>query len=1008
MQFTGFKYHLCLCVGLLFTLITFSTMAQDRCGIVEVTENRRAKNVLRERDDQFEEWMQNRRARMGARAQAMETYRIPVVVHIVHKGEAVGTGANLSEAQILSQIAVLNRDFNRLNTDAANTPSEFQAVAANMDIEFILAQQTPDGLSTNGILRSKGSQNQWTINDEEKLKATSYWPSADYLNIWVTDLSSTLLGYAQFPVSDLAGLEDASDNALTDGVVIDYSVFGSRDDGAFSLTANFNKGRTATHEVGHFFGLRHIWGDDNGSCGGNNDYVSDTPDQGNSTSGCPSNPQTSCSVHTMFQNYMDYTNDACMNLFTAEQVGRMVTVVENSPRRTSLLTSHALNALAANDMGIVSVLSPGTSMCSGTVAPAIHLQNYGTNVVSSTTLQFTINGVVYETRDVSFSTPVQMGATADITFSSLPLASGSYELGFRISKTNGTTDGNATNDEDKQTTWVPYSTTLPFTEIFDVLPSKWNIDNSDNGITWASKTAPSVLSSNGAAFLDFYNYADADAESDKITTSQFDLTSAKSPYLILDVAYAQRSSLADGLKIYVLTGCESSVASGTLVYNKAGSTLSTASARSAAFTPSGASEWRTEIVDLAAFKGQSQVQIAFVGINNHGNNLYIDNISVVEQVFENVAIKKVISPSPVMCDTDAIPVLAVTNVGTVPVTSLAINYRANNNAVQTFKTSAGFQLMPGADSIITLPSITFADDSNTLSFEVIQPNGFNDIDPSDNSIVYAMKVNTVSDRIPLRQNFDDDTYEEKWTVINPLGGAVWSGVNSNYDQSLYFDASGDSASNDEAWLVTPSLDFTASATASVFFDIAYAVQSSGNREAVMGGFRVLASTDCGNTYDVVLFDGTSHAMAAARADAAPTSDTEWEKIYLNLNELTGKGQVRLAFVAVNGTGSKVYLDNVEFFISDNPSPLLATKPFVVYGTDPGTPQDFYVTFNLEQRQDVVYNLVDMAGRTIAEQQLPDVLNQTYQVEANTVSTGIYILRLQIGGEYYAEKIYIGQ
>lgn len=295
-----------------------------------------------ENEEQFEQWLDqitpSQKVRdKNARKKSLP-YKVQVVVHIIHNGEQVGQGINISDTQILSQLDVLNKDFKRFNADAMNTPAEFQSVAGSMDIEFLLAQQNPEGLATNGINRVKGTKSSWTISDDDELKALSYWPANNYINIWVCNLTD-YVGYTQFPISALPGLENSSTNRLTDGVIIRYNAFGSSDYGNFNLNVPFNKGRTTAHEIGHFFGLRHIWGD-RSDCNGT-DYVDDTPPQNNPTDGCPAHPQKQCPSnnpeHAMFQNFLDFSDDACMNLFTNGQVMRMITVLENSPRRASLL-----------------------------------------------------------------------------------------------------------------------------------------------------------------------------------------------------------------------------------------------------------------------------------------------------------------------------------------------------------------------------------------------------------------------------------------------------------------------------------------------------------------------------------------------------------------------------------------------------------------------------------------------------------------------------------------------
>ncbi|MCA8832032.1 GEVED domain-containing protein [Hymenobacter pini] len=249
---------------------------------------------------------------------------IPVVVHVLYNT----TAQNISDSQIQSQIAVLNEDFNKLNADASKTPSAFAGLAANVGIQFVLAKQTPTGAATTGIERKSTTITSWGTDDKMKSTSTggfNAWDATKYLNLWVCNLSGGVLGYAQFPGGAVS----------TDGVVILSSAFGR----GGSSSAPFNLGRTATHEVGHWLNLRHIWGDAN--CG--NDLVSDTPTQQTSNYGCPSFPHVTCSNGSngdMFMNYMDYVDDACMYMFSNGQSSRMNALFASGGARASLLTSN--------------------------------------------------------------------------------------------------------------------------------------------------------------------------------------------------------------------------------------------------------------------------------------------------------------------------------------------------------------------------------------------------------------------------------------------------------------------------------------------------------------------------------------------------------------------------------------------------------------------------------------------------------------------------------------------
>jgi pregnancy-associated plasma protein-A len=234
---------------------------------------------------------------------------IPVVVHIVHRtGEE-----NISDAQVKSQIDALNRDYRLKNADRSQIPPAWKGLAIDSNIQFALATKDPAGKKTTGITRTATKVASFGVHDEVKASKTGgadAWPADGYLNFWACNLGEGLLGYAQFPGGP----------TKTDGVVILFRAFGTTG----AVKAPFNKGRTATHEVGHFLGLRHIWGDMN-DCSGN-DFVADTPRARASNFGKPKFPHITCNNGPngdMFMNYMDYVDDAAMVMFSAGQVARM-------------------------------------------------------------------------------------------------------------------------------------------------------------------------------------------------------------------------------------------------------------------------------------------------------------------------------------------------------------------------------------------------------------------------------------------------------------------------------------------------------------------------------------------------------------------------------------------------------------------------------------------------------------------------------------------------------------
>lgn len=254
-------------------------------------------------------------------------YRIPVVVHVVWNAPM----QNLSNAQVQSQIDVLNEDYRRMNADAANTVASFTGVAADCGIEFCLASVDPNGMPTNGITRTQtGVFGFDPFSDNIKSTAAGGidpWPAQDYLNIWVGPLVPFgLLGYATPPGTP----------ANIDGVVVAFGQFGRP--GIQPIAPGLDQGRTCTHEVGHYLNLLHTWGT-TGGCG-DDDLVTDTPNCSGPNMGC-SLTTSSCGTLDMIQNFLDYTPDNCMNLFTQGQATRMRALFAPGGARVSLLSSPA-------------------------------------------------------------------------------------------------------------------------------------------------------------------------------------------------------------------------------------------------------------------------------------------------------------------------------------------------------------------------------------------------------------------------------------------------------------------------------------------------------------------------------------------------------------------------------------------------------------------------------------------------------------------------------------------
>jgi len=544
---------------------------------------------------------------------------IPVVIHVVYRT----TAENITDAQAISQFSVLNADFQRTNSDTA-LGSAFYGAAGRVNFQFCLAQRDPNGNPTTGIVRKQTTTTTFSTNDAVKFTAQggdNAWDVTRYMNIWVCNLGASLLGYGEFPTTALSN---------TWGLVLNYTCTGT----IGTAQAPFDLGRTGTHEFGHCFNLFHIWGDDNGACTGS-DQCTDTPNQGAENYGCPNLPRTdNCTAAApgvMCMNYMDYTDDACMVMFSKQQCTRMLAVVSNPPWNV-LQSSNACTPLSALDAGLNSFLNPsnGSSTCSSSLTPQIVLTNSGSSTLTSSTISYSIDGGTNQT--LNWTGSLTSGSTTTVTLNAFTgLTVGSHTILATVSSPNGGNDQNTLNNTLTSTFSVVVGQTLPFTEGFEgatFVPANWTYTPTNATNKWARVTTASGFgTSTACAKMDnFTGNTNITGQKDIMTTPPISLANSNSTLkLKFDVAYARASNTSkDTLNVWISTNCG---ASWTKIYTKGGSALATAPNTNNAFTPT-ATQWRKDSISLTAYAGQSIAYFRFESVSGSANNVYLDNINL--------------------------------------------------------------------------------------------------------------------------------------------------------------------------------------------------------------------------------------------------------------------------------------------------------------------------------------------------------------------------------------------
>lgn len=574
--------------------------------------------VFKQNTEQLELETKNHVLNNGkAKQSSSASYIIPVVFHVIHTG---GSG-NISDAQIIDQIDILNKEFNRLQADTALTPLAFKPLAAPFSVEFRLATKDPSGNCTNGINRIYSTLSDCSF-EEDDVKALSYWPSNQYLNIWIVQVmhySSSYDcvggGYATFPggPANLDGINIRGDLISNIGTAATNGSWG-----------NF-KGRYLIHELGHWFNLRHIWGD--ATCG--NDLVSDTPPAVGSNSGCPSFPQrpNGCQGGNangeMFTNYMDYTNGPCLNMFSAGQVVRMDAAINsNISGRSNLWSQNNLNATGTADpytYPVACVAEPEATP----YLPLVICVGDSVNIVDAS------YGGSVSSRLWNFSGGIASSTTSsavNVKFNSPGVYSFTLTNSFQnTSKSKSFQNKIYVLDNVANTNYI-----VPFEDDFEDPQSfgnDWLIINKDNDSkTWehTNSTGYSGISSIGIA-----NFASPAPLADELISPAYDLTNVLTPTLTFRRHFSNRSANnTDRLQIFVTKNCGSTW---TQIYSSSapGPLKTTSITHATTFTPGIASDdWRLEKINLMPSLVNGVVRFKFVFTAGGGNNIFIDDLNI--------------------------------------------------------------------------------------------------------------------------------------------------------------------------------------------------------------------------------------------------------------------------------------------------------------------------------------------------------------------------------------------
>jgi hypothetical protein len=965
---------------------------------------------------------------------------LPVVFHIV-----LANPYSITDGRVQSQIDAMNRDFSGFNADTTNLPAAFEAVRGHSSIRFVLAKRTPSGQLTNGIDRvfSTTTGNPDNLVDSIKrrsLGGADAWDPNSYINIWVGNVSNGggVLGYTQVPGS--GSLQD-------DGVFCNILGFGE----SSCNVGVYNKGRTVVHELGHYFGLNHIWGDDENStntCSGDDfrpmtsdgssyslpaslynppgqgntsQDIGDTPNQSVATNNCPSGIRTDSCTPTapgiMYEDFMDYTSDDCYSMFTKKQVARMEYVL--TTYRSSLITSAAgtlpsnpimvdaspvesINPGGFETSGCNSIYYPTTLSCPGNFVPKVLIKNNGLNTITSITVGYVLNNGSAVT--VSLNTNLATGATQMVTFPATTVGNANNIFKFFTKNVNGGTDQVASNDTLSATLSVPNAVALPISEGFEnstFPPAGWSIINPGNDVTW-QRVTPGHNSAH-SMFIDNYGN-NAVGEVDEIKTPKINLSTADPVVISFDLAHKNyqdgSQSFYDSLQVLVSTDCGATYKT---YFNKSGAALATAGSSNTAYTNPVASDWKNKKVVVNAASGS--IIVVFRNISDYGNNIFIDNINIKQETSRDITVVAVNPPSPTECTEQVTPVATVKNVGVSTITGFNISYSLDNGAAaQT--TVSGISLLP--DSTINVPLNIFTPSAGSHQITVFtsaptSSSGSGDQSPLNDTLRKSFfAVGKVT--LPVTEGFENSTFPPAgWSVENPDGGTTWQRTTTaakSGSASMVINNYNSNASGTTDKFVSSVITGTSGFDSIyVSFDYAYA---AGNSSSLSDTLELQITTDCGQTFTTVWEKaGTDLQTITGYVPAFVPNPNAWENVSINLLNFVGSSNFQLYFVFKGNKQNNLYIDNINLYGITVPA-RLKQQGYLIY------PNPFHQQFIIRNYEVPVTlqsaHIYNSVGQLVWSKDYYGKAYTLMNVDFSAPPPGVYILKLQYTDKTIVQKI----